>query len=93
MGLKIFSLNLQQSFFVGLLMNEVGVLLYLNLDESLLTYFKYIVSVYREWKRISHKQSIRWKRMSQLKASAFLPLQKISCYAMQQLILGIGNAI
>ncbi len=45
-----------------------------------------------QWKRISHKQSARWQQLSQLKASAFLILPKISCWETQQLIPGIGNA-
>ncbi len=42
---------------------------------------------------INRKQSTRWQHLSQLKASMFFSLQKISCYETQQLILGIGTAI
>jgi hypothetical protein len=38
-----------------------------------------------KWKRISCEQSTRWKHLSQLKASAFISLQKIVCEEMQQL--------
>ncbi len=47
-----------------------------------------------QWQRISHKQSARWKHLSQLKASAFFSLQKNSyLYEMQQLILRISYTI
>jgi len=46
-----------------------------------------------QWKRISHKQSVRWQYLSWLKASAFSYLQNVfSHYETQQLILGIGHA-
>ncbi len=33
-----------------------------------------------QWKRINHKQSIRWQHLSRLKASAFFSLQKYATY-------------
>ncbi len=56
--------------------------------------FSRVMSGFVQWKRISCKHSTRWQHLSRLKVSAFFSLQKnFSCYEMEQLILGIGNAI
>ncbi len=57
-------------------------------------FFFFYLSLIPQWKRINRKQSARWQHLSQLKASAFFSLQKISQqYEMQQPILGISYTI
>ncbi len=43
------------------------------------------------WKRISHKQSVRWQHLSRLKASAFFSLpKKFAVKKRNNLYLGLG---